>query len=71
MLKIGGTHVDQIIDSINHKTIEGVYFEMVEKKGIQAVFKHNTTDGEAKLIIKKYLASIPDFDAYFISIQFC
>lgn len=71
MLKVGCAHTSDI-EALNGVEKDGIKFEMVSKKGIQITFKHNAeSDEKAKAVFKKVIAERPEFDAMFVSIQFC
>ena len=73
MLAVGGPKADLI-----KKVLEDaqdslpVKLEFVRKQGLMMYYDHDaSSDDEAKDIVKKFLASVPEFKNKFITVKAC
>lgn len=70
MLQIGCPKAKILNEKLNGLDYEGIHFDVVELIGLVIKVKHNADgDTEAKVVLKKFLATLPELKNAYTNIQ--
>lgn len=68
MIILGCTKLDELIKRFDGQTINGVHYEFVSRRGIQATFKHDAPNNDIAIgAAKQYFRSDEYFKKYLTS----
>lgn len=71
MLQVGSPKIKVIKERINDNIFEGIHFLVTSSQGLTINVDHNAkSDEEAKSVLKKVIASIPEVKNAYTNIQY-